>query len=55
VSAIYRITDPLLLPLRRFPLQFGGFDFSPVILFLLLTFLDSFLVGTFRALALQFG
>ncbi len=53
VSAIYRITDPILLPLRRLPLQYGGIDFSPILAFLLLTFLDSFVVGTFRELAVR--
>jgi YggT family protein len=53
VSAIYRATDPLLLPLRRLPLQYGGIDFSPILVFLVLTFLDSFIVGTLRGLAIQ--
>lgn len=55
VSTIYRITDPLLLPLRRLPLQYGGIDLSPILVFLLISFLDSFVVGTLRGLAIQFS
>ena len=55
VSAVYRITDPLLLPFRRLPLQYGGIDFSPILVFLLISFLDSFVVGTLRALAIHFS
>jgi YggT family protein len=55
VNAIYRVTDPILVPLRRLPLQFGGMDFSPIVAFLALTFLDSFLVGSLRAMALHFS
>jgi YggT family protein len=52
---LYRITDPVLAPFRRLPLQVGGFDFSPILAFLALSFLDSFVVGVLRQLAYQFG
>lgn len=55
VSVIYRITDPLLLPFRKLPLQIGVIDFSPILAFMVLSFLDHFLVGIFRQLAYQFG
>lgn len=51
VSALYQITDPLLLPFRKLPLQIGTVDVSPLLAFLLLTFLDHFLVGVFSQLA----
>jgi len=54
-SIIYRITDPLLLPFRKLPLQIGMVDFSPIIAFFVLSFLDHFFVGIFRQLAYQFG
>jgi len=54
-NILYRITDPILLPLRRLPLQIGGIDLSPIIAFLLLSFLDSFVVGVLRQLAYHFG
>ena len=55
VSIIYAITDPILAPLRRLPLQVGSVDFSPILAFLILSFLDSFVVGLLRHLAIQFG
>src|SRR3954469_11598948 len=36
---LYRITEPLLRPIRSFLPNFGGVDISPVILILLLMFL----------------
>lgn len=55
VSILYRITDPILLPFRKLPLQIGMMDLSPILAFILLTFLDHFMVGIFRQLAYQFG
>ena len=55
VSVLYRMTDPILLPFRRLPLQIGMIDFSPILAFLLISFLDSFVVGIMRQLAYQFG
>ena len=55
VSLLYRITDPILLPFRKLPLQVGAIDFSPLLAFLVLTFLDSFVVGIFRELAVRFS
>ena len=36
---LYRVTEPLLRPIRSSLLNFGGIDISPVILILLLMFL----------------
>ncbi|MBI4394816.1 MAG: YggT family protein [Candidatus Omnitrophica bacterium] len=55
ISLLYRITDPILLPLRRLPLQVGMIDFSPVVAFILISFIDSFVVGILQRLAFQFG
>ena len=52
---LYRITDPILLPFRRLPLRIGMIDLSPILAFLVLSFLDSFVVGVLRQLAYQFG
>ena len=38
---LWRITEPLLRPIRRILPDLGGIDVSPVILILLLAFLDS--------------
>ena len=55
VSLLYRVTDPLLLPLKRLPLQIGMIDFSPILAFLALTFLDHFLVGLLQQIAYRCG
>ena len=55
VRTIYSVTDPILEPLKRLPLQIGAIDFSPILAFVLLTFLDSFLVGILRRLAVMMG
>jgi len=38
---LYRITEPLLRPIRRMLPEFGGIDVSPVVLLLLIWFLRS--------------
>ena len=55
VGVIYRITDPLLAPFKKLPLQIGMIDFSPIVVFIVISFLDHFVVGIFRQLAYQFG
>ncbi|MBI5415317.1 MAG: YggT family protein [Candidatus Omnitrophica bacterium] len=52
VQLLYRTTDPILEPVRRF-LPPMGVDISPVIAFLAIIFLKSFLVGTLFDLALR--
>ena len=52
---LYRVTDPILIPLRKLPLQIGMIDFSPVVAFILISFLDHFIVGILRQLAYRFG
>ena len=39
-SGLYRITEPALRPLRRFIPSFGGIDVTPVVLILVLYFLQ---------------
>jgi YggT family protein len=43
---LYRLTEPVLSPIRRFvpPYRFGGLDISPIIAFLILLFVDTFIV-----------
>ncbi len=54
-QTLFRITEPILAPFRRLPIQIGMFDLSPVLAFLALSFLDHFIVGILRGLALQLG
>lgn len=51
VQVIYKITDPILMPFRRLPLQAGGIDFSPIIAFLLLSVLRNFIVNVLLQIA----
>ncbi len=55
INILYRITDPILAPFRRLPLQVGLIDFSPILAFIAITFLDSFVVGIFQQLAYRFN
>ena len=52
VRFIYRVTEPALRPIRhRMPIAMG-LDLSPVVLILVLYFIDWFLVSSLRDLAL---
>jgi YggT family protein len=44
VMWIYRLTEPLLAPIRRFLPPMGGFDLSPIVLLILLAILRSVLI-----------
>ena len=52
---LYHMTEPVLKPVRRFvpPYRFGGIDLSPMIVILLLVFLDTFLVKSLSLYAHQ--
>jgi YggT family protein len=43
VDATYRLTEPLLRPIRRVLPDLGGLDISPIILLLLIGFLQRFI------------
>jgi len=52
VRFIHNVTEPVLYQIRkRIPLDFGGIDVSPVIVFLVIIFLQKFLVGSLYGLA----
>lgn len=55
VQAVYRITDPMLEPFRRLPLQLGGIDFSPILLFLLLSVANNVITGILYGIAAKLG
>ena len=45
VRFIHNITEPVLYQIRRrLPVSFGGIDLSPIIVFLIIMFLQSFVV-----------
>jgi YggT family protein len=41
---LYRVTEPALRPIRRVLPSFGGIDISPVVLILILLFLERFIL-----------
>jgi YggT family protein len=54
VRAIYSLTEPVLYRIRRaLPVYGGGIDFSPIVVFIGIMFLQSFLVQTLRQLAFR--
>jgi YggT family protein len=53
VRFLYRATEPVLrMVRRRVPMLAGGLDLSPMIVILILYFMDWFLVSTLRDFAL---
>lgn len=53
VRFLYEATEPLLGRIRRaLPISMGGIDFSPLILIMVIMFLQSFLVPTLKQLAM---
>jgi YggT family protein len=56
VRFLFEATEPVLGRIRRWlPINFGSIDFSPMILILIIMFLQSFLVATLRQLAIRMG
>lgn len=55
VNIVYRVTDPLLLPFKRLPLHVGAIDFSPIVAFLVLNVLKSFIVNVLYQLSYRLG
>lgn len=49
VQFLHRMTEPVLQPIRRI-LPFGPIDFSPIIAFIAIIFLQGFLVASLRDL-----
>lgn len=54
VRAIYSVTEPVLSRIRQsLPVFGGGIDFSPIVVFMGILFLQSFLVQTLQQLAFR--
>ncbi|MBE7444577.1 MAG: YggT family protein [Planctomycetia bacterium] len=47
IQFLYKITDPVLNPVRRLIPPIRGIDFSPVIVFVCLSFIKQLLAGVF--------
>ncbi|MBD3426205.1 MAG: YggT family protein [Candidatus Omnitrophica bacterium] len=55
VQIIYRISEPILAPFRRLPLQMGAIDFSPILAFIVLSVLRNFIVNLLYSIAYRMG
>lgn len=53
VRFLRQVTDPLLMRIRRVVPIMGGLDLSPMILILIIVFLQSFLVPTLQQMAVS--
>ena len=53
VQFLYRVTDPILAPIRKFLPSLGPIDISPVVAFFILYFLKLFLVSTLVDLGMK--
>ena len=54
VRFIHNVTEPVLYPIRaKLPMNYGGIDFSPVIVFLVIIFLRTFVVNSLMRLAVS--
>jgi YggT family protein len=42
---LYRITEPVLRPIRRFMPDLGGIDLSPIVLFLIIIFIERVIIN----------
>jgi YggT family protein len=55
VRFIHQVTEPVMAPIRRLiPLRGMGIDFSPIIILLVIVFLQSFLVKSLIELSYHF-
>jgi len=53
VRFLHQATDPLLVRIRRVLPAMGGLDLSPMVLILVIVFLQSFLVPTLQQIAVS--
>jgi len=52
VRFIHNVTEPVLYQIRkRLPMMYGGIDFSPIVVILLIIFLQKFVVDSLVGLA----
>ena len=52
VRFLYSVTEPVLSAVRRnLPVSYSGFDFSPILVILVIVFLQAFVVQTLLQLA----
>ena len=56
VRFLYNVTEPILYNIRRrLPVNFAGFDFSPIIVILAIIFFQTFVVDSLLQFAVRLG
>ena len=55
VQFLFQVTEPIMQPFRRIPLQIGMLDFTPLVAFIALFFVRNVLVGLLIGLSQRFG
>ena len=56
VRFLYTVTEPVLYTIRRrLPINFSGFDFSPILVILAIIFIQTFVVNSLLQFAVQLG
>jgi YggT family protein len=56
VRFIHNVTEPVLYQIRkRLPMMYGGIDFSPIVVILIIIFLRIFVVNSLEGLAQSLG
>ncbi len=56
VRFIHNVTEPILYQIRkRLPMMYGGIDFSPIVVILIIIFLRIFVVDSLEGLAQSIG
>ena len=56
IRFLHNITEPVLYQVRRrLPISFGGIDFSPILVLLIIVFVQSFLVQSLAEMAMRMG
>jgi len=54
VNFLYQVTEPVLYQVRRYlPFRGLAIDLSPIVAFMIIIFLDRFLVGTLQDIVLR--
>ena len=56
VRFIHNVTEPVLYQIRkRLPMMYGGIDFSPIVVILIIIFLRIFVVNSLEGIAESIG
>ncbi|MDJ0985229.1 MAG: YggT family protein [Desulfobacterales bacterium] len=56
VRFIHNVTEPVLYQIRkRLPMMYGGIDFSPIVVILIIIFLRIFVVNSLEGIAESLG